>query len=56
MARLSKEQFLLANCQFVVDMSDETYQRYVADSDKTIDWESIEQVVSERLLLSRCVG
>lgn len=43
---LTKEQFLQANCQFVVkDSAADDYSANLADPDLMIDWSQIEQVV-----------
>jgi len=44
----TKEQFLQAHCQFVVrqPQTDLKYLACLADADKMVEWEDIEQVVS----------
>lgn len=41
--RYNKEQFLQANCQFVVKSS-EDYQVHMVDADAIVDWDVVEQV------------
>lgn len=46
-AIMTKEQFLQANCQFIVkeSLTDEFVQ-YISDADKMVEWDLIEQLVS----------
>lgn len=52
----TKEQFLQAHCQFVVKNSglSDDYACYLADCDKMVDWEDIEQVVSYKAVVIHC--
>ncbi|CAF0830312.1 unnamed protein product [Didymodactylos carnosus] len=55
--RFSKEQFLQANCQFVVEI-DGDYSLHFADPDKPIDWTKVEQIrlcSSEQLKCPICL-
>ncbi|CAF1637779.1 unnamed protein product [Rotaria magnacalcarata] len=50
----SKEQFLQANCQFIVQASSNDYSVHFADPDLAIDWSRVEQVRLHSMHTLKC--